>query len=317
MPEVNPMFDILIIGGGPAGYTAAIYAANFGYHTALVERGSPAGQMATAAHIENYPGFPEGIDGWSLLQKMRQQAENAGAEIIAGEVTNLVATKKTAYTATDTLEAKALIIATGAAPKRLGVDGEEALLGRGVSYCASCDGMFYRGRSVAVVGGGNSAVTEALHLSQICREVHLLHRREALRANRNNLQALMQRKNIILHTNQIVTSLLHNEKLTGITVDDTLHHVKSEISVDGLFICIGREPETKILHEALSMDKNGYLIADDSTLTSVPGVFAAGDVRTKEVRQITTAVADGTASAYSADKYLRAQILAGADKKCI
>ena len=298
-------YEILIVGGGPAGYTAALYAARSGRKTAVVEKLSPGGQMATTSTIDNYPGFPDGVDGFELGEKMEQQARKYGAETIYAEVTgaNLTAVPKVLHTSEGDLTADAVILATGAYPRELGLPEESALRGRGVAYCATCDGMMYRNKVVAVNGGGNTAVEDALYLSKLCAKVYLIHRRDQLRASAVYRKALDEQGVEILW-NSRVTALRHEGKLTGVELEDTKTGEKRELACDGLFVAIGRVPDTALFAGQVDMDEAGYLKADETCRTSLPGVFAVGDVRTKAVRQVVTAAADGANAAHSAEEYL-------------
>ena len=301
------MHDIAIIGSGPAGCTAALYCARFGRSVALFEKSVVGGQMSEAVSIENYPGL-DSIDGFTLAQKMLAQAEHFGAQNIAEAITSvrLDAEEKSLCTVKGkSYSARSVIIATGAHARKLGLEKESDLAGRGISYCAACDGMLYRGKTVAVVGGGTSAVTEALHLSQICEKVHLLHRRRELRAPELYQEALRRRLNIVFHPASEVQELLADDRLRGILVKDLETGSVYSQTLDGLFIAIGREPETSLIQGQLATDGDGYIFTDESTQTAIAGVFAAGDVRVKPVRQITTAVSDGTLAAFAAENYLK------------
>ncbi len=303
---MESVYDMIILGGGPGGYTAALYAARAGLRTAVVERLSPGGQMALTSQIDNYPGFSEGIDGIELALKMQQQAERFGAKTIYGEVTSvdLTAEPKQIQTSAGTLFGKTVGIATGANPRRLNLPEEQELTGRGVAYCATCDGMFYKGKTVAVVGGGNSAAAEALHLSRIAKQVILVHRRDTLRAEKIYYEPLMAAENVSFQWNSAVSEILHGEVVTGIRLRDTVTGEERKISCDGVFVSIGRSPATGLFDGVLALDPGGYIIAGESTATAIPGVYAIGDVRTKEVRQIVTAVADGAVAAHMAQEYL-------------
>lgn len=294
------MYDVLILGGGPAGCSAALYCARSALRCVVLE-GAVGGQMALTPHIDNYPGFPS-ADGFALAQKMRQQAQTAGAEFAAHTVqsVSLAGRVKTA----DGFSGKTAILATGASARRLGLANEAALIGRGVSYCAACDGAFFRGKRVAVIGGGNTAAGEALLLSHICSEVHLIHRRDTLRAGAAERQALCGLHNLHIHWNCEVAQLLADDFLRGAVLRSLGDGAISELALDGLFVAIGRSPTTALFTE-VDRDDAGYLKADESTHTNLPGVFAAGDVRTKPLRQIVTAVADGAVSALAAEEYLR------------
>lgn len=306
MAEQNKIYDTVILGGGPAGYTAALYAARAGLDTLLLEKFSAGGQMTQTAQIDNYPGFEEGIDGFSLGLKMQSGAERFGARTVQAEVLSVALNQNPKCVKTDAGEflTRTVIIATGAEHKHLGVQQEEELTGRGVSYCAACDGMFFRGKTVAVVGGGNSAAADALLLSRVCKRVYLIHRRDTLRAEKIYRERLEQTDNVIFKWNRTVTGLLHDTVLTGVTLHSTDGAETESLSCDGLFISIGRAPCSALFGGQTALDDSGYIIADESTRTNLPGVFAAGDVRTKAVRQIVTAAADGAAAAHYAEEYL-------------
>lgn len=301
----DSVYDCLIIGGGPAGYTAALYAVRAGLRTILLEKFSAGGQMTQTQIIDNYPGFEEGIDGFTLGFKMQQSAERFGSKTIQCEVMGVDFSQipKTVFTDSGEFKAKTVIVATGADHKHLGVANEEMLIGRGVGYCAACDGMFYKGKTVAVVGGGNSAVADALLLSKICKKVYLIHRRNTLRASKIYNEPLKNTKNIELVWNSRVTDFEFEQTITGVKVIGNDNTAKT-LTVDGVFISIGRAPATEIFKGKLELDDFGYIIANESTKTSVSGVFAAGDVRTKPFRQIVTATADGAVAAYYAEEYL-------------
>ena len=300
------IYDMVIIGGGPGGYTAALYGARSGLDTLILERLSAGGQMALTDQIDNYPGFEDGIDGFSLGEKMLRGAERFGAQTKMAEVraVRLNGAVKEIETAGGTLYGRTVILATGATPRALGVAGEQELIGRGVSYCASCDGMFYRGKTVVIVGGGNTAAADAILLSRICEKVFVVHRRDTLRATKIYPEPLMKAENIAYCWNSTVSELLHGDKLTGVKVRNIQTGEETEISCDGLFVCIGREPASELVKGQLELDGAGYIVADESTRTSLPGVYAVGDVRTKAFRQVVTAVGDGATAAYYADEYL-------------
>ncbi len=303
---LEDIYDVVIIGGGPGGYTAALYATRAGLSTLVLEKLAAGGQMALTLQIDNYPGFPEGIDGFTLGQNMKTHAENFGARTRFTEVTEVQLHQSPKCITTDTGEilARTVIIATGANHKKLGLDKEEAFAGRGVHYCAACDGMFYRGKTVAVIGGGDSAVADALILSRIAKKVYLIHRRDTLRATKVYNNALNDTDNIQILWNSQVTQLQSEETFSGIVVKNNLTGESNQISLDGLFISVGRQPATQLFEKELDMDKNGYIIANESTCTNITGVYAVGDVRTKLLRQIVTAVADGASAVYQIEKYL-------------
>ena len=300
------IYDVMILGGGPAGYTAAMYAARAGLSTLVLEKLFAGGQMTQTTQIDNYPGLPKGIDGVTLGMEMQAGAERFGVKTVYTEATavSLDGNVKTVHTAQGVFESKSLIIATGADHRHLGLEKEQALTGRGVAYCAACDGMMYRGKTVAVVGGGNSAAADAALLARVAEKVYLIHRRDALRASKVYHTPLESTANLEFVWNSTVTELLHGEKLTGVTVTDVNTGTQRQIALDGLFISIGRQPETRLFQGQLELDGGGYIIADETTRTSVSGVFAAGDVRTKPVRQIVTATADGAVAAHMAEEYL-------------
>lgn len=301
--------DILILGGGPAGYAAALYAARAGLDALVLEKLSAGGQMALTTQIDNYPGFDQGVDGFELGEKMQAGAERFGARSEIAEVTGaeLHGDVKTVHTAERDYAARAVIIATGASHRHLGLSGENELIGRGVNYCAACDGMLYRGKTVAVVGGGNSAAADALLLSRVCKKVYVVHRRDRLRATKIYHTPLTKAENVEFVWNNTVDALLAGDRLTALIIKNTVSGVISELPVDGVFISIGRAPETGLFGGMLELEPAGYIIADESTRTSVPGVFAAGDVRTKALRQIVTAVSDGATAAHYAEEYLMQQ----------
>ena len=300
--------DVLIVGGGPAGYTAALYAARSGLTTLVLEGTAPGGQLAAAESVENYPGEPQAVKVWYLAERMRQGAERSGAATVLARVTalRLPGPKKLAETEAGTFAGRALIYAAGAFPRRLGIPGEERLLGRGVSFCAACDGAFFRGRDVAVVGGGNSAVSEALTLSRLCRQVTVVHRRDTLRAERQGVQALEQAGNVRFLWNAAVEAITGDKAVAGLQYRDLVSGRQALLPCAGVFVAIGRQPETTLLAGQLPLDPAGYVSADETTATAVPGVFAAGDVRSKRLRQVVTAAADGAVAAHMAAAYLEA-----------
>ena len=301
---MDKIYDLVIIGGGPAGYTAAMYAARGGLDTVLVERLAAGGQMGLTDTVDNYPGFDEGIDGFTLGMRMQAGAHRFGARTVYGSVTsvNLSGKVKTVKTDSECLYAYTVIVATGASARRLGVRGEDELVGRGVHYCAHCDGMFYRGKHAIVVGGGNSAVSDALFLSRLCKSVTVVHRRDTLRAEKIYRDPLLAASNVSFMWNSKISAVNTDEngKFKSVTVSTDAG--EREVIADGLFVSIGRDPETSLFGE-LAQD-GGYILAGEDTLTSVAGVFAAGDVRTKPFRQIVTAAADGAVAAQAAEKYL-------------
>lgn len=309
MITMGNIYDMIIIGGGPGGYTAALYAARAGLKVVVLEKLSAGGQMALTNQVDNYPGFEDGIDGFSLGEKMQLQAERFGARTELTEVTSvdLQASVKIVNTTDGTFYGKTVIIATGANPRTLGIANEKELVGRGVNYCAACDGMFYKGKTVVVVGGGNTAAADALLLSRIAKKVIIVHRRDALRATKIYHAPLMQAENVEFRWNSTVTQLLHGDRLTGVMLQDLQSGEVSELACDGIFVSIGRSPASRLFSHQLALDDSGYIIAGEDTKTSLPGVFAVGDVRTKQVRQIVTAVADGAVASHYAEMYLAEQ----------
>lgn len=303
---MEKIYDIIVIGGGPAGYTSAIYTSRSGFDTLVLEKFSAGGQMIQTTQIDNYPGFPEGVDGFELGIKMQQGAERYGTKTLQAEVieVNLHDKIKKIKIPDGILLAHSVIIATGAEHKHLGLENEEKLIGKGVGYCAACDGMFYKGKTVTVVGGGNSAAADALLLSKICKKVIVVHRRDTLRAEKVYRTPLLKAQNVEFQWNSTVCKILADNKVTGVKIKNTIDGTEKEICTDGVFISIGRAPRTELFCGQLDIDENGYIIADETTKTSICGVFAAGDVRTKPVRQIVTAVADGASASHAAEEYL-------------
>ncbi len=304
---MDHIYDMLIIGGGPAGYTAALYGARAGLDTLVLEKLSIGGQMTQTSQIDNYPGFALGIDGFELGDQMRAGAERFGAKTRMAEVSavNLTSPVKRVETAEGPLFAKTVVIATGASHRPLGLTGEERYIGNGLGYCAHCDGMFYRGKTVAVVGGGNSAAADALYLSRICKKVILIHRRDSLRATKVYHDQLKNAENIEFMLDTTVQGLWGEPQLQGLEVRNSKTGESASIAVDGLFVSIGQDPATALFRDQVALDGSGYILAGESTETNLPGVFAAGDVRTKALRQIITAAADGAAAAQAAEEYLR------------
>lgn len=302
----NPVYDMIVVGGGPGGYTAALYAARAGLNVLVLEKLSAGGQMALTETIDNYPGFAQGVDGFTLAETMQQQAERFGACSEYAEVTalDLTADPKVLQTSAGTFAARTVVLATGADPRPLGLPDEEALTGRGVAYCAACDGMRYKGKTVVVVGGGNSAAEDALLLTRIARKVILVHRRDTLRATKIYHEPLQQAENLEFRWNSVVTALLHDGQLNGVRLRDLTTGTETELPCDAVFVSVGRQPATELVAGQLERDAAGYLVADETTRTSLPGVFAVGDVRTKPLRQVVTAVADGAVAVHMAEQYL-------------
>lgn len=300
------IFDMIIIGGGPAGCTAALYAARAGLDVILIEKMAAGGQMTFTGDIDNYPGFDEGIDGFTLGMKMLKGAGRFGAKTEYAEVeaVDFSGKAKKAVTANKVYLGKTVVISVGANPRELGLKDEKSLIGKGVHYCAHCDGMFYRGRTVVIVGGGNSAACDAIYLSRLAKKVYVVHRRDKLRATKLYHEPLMKAGNVEFVWNSTVSEFITDGRITGVRAADVNTGAVREIGCDGVFISIGRKPATDFLKGSLALDENGYVIADESTRTNESGVFAVGDVRTKALRQIVTAAADGAVAAHYAEEYL-------------
>ena len=297
----DKIYDMLIVGGGPGGYTAALYATRAGMSVLVLEKLAAGGQMAETPQIDNYPGYT-GLDGFTLGQQMKDTAEQFGAQSRFAEVTklHLESKIKSAETTDGTFYGKTLVVATGAHPRKLNVPGEQELFGRGVHYCAACDGMFYRGKTVAVVGGGNTAAAAVSVLSRVASKVLVIHRRDTLRASGVYHKPLQELTNAEFHWNTTVTEIRQGE----IAIENVTSGEKQILPCDGVFVSIGRQPETSLVEGLLHLDEQGYILADESTKTNIPGVFAVGDVRTKGLRQIVTAVADGATAVHYAEEYL-------------
>ena len=299
-------YDMVIVGGGPGGYTAALYAARAGLRTLVLEKLSAGGQMALTRQVDNYPGFVEGVDGYELAGQMQRQAERFGAKTRYAQVeeVDLAANPKVIRTSEGTFYGKTVVLAMGANPRELGLPEEKALVGRGVAYCAACDGMAFKGKTVVVVGGGNSAAADALLLSRIAKKVILVHRRDTLRATQVYHEPLMKAENVEFRWNSVVTQLLAGDRLTGVRLRDVKTGEETDIAADGVFVSVGRVPATELVAGQVELDRGGYIVAGESTETAIPGVYAAGDVRTKLVRQVVTAVADGAVAVHMAEEFL-------------
>lgn len=305
MPEVHE-HELVIIGGGAAGLTAGIYAMRYGLELVMLTVGAPGGQTATATTIENFPGFPEGITGAELIMRLTQQAENFGVTFQNAEVKEIQPEGERWRLICDNCEmlATAIILGVGASPRRLKIPGERDLFGRGVSYCATCDGFFYKSKTVAVIGGGNSAVEEALYLSDIAEKVYVIHRRDELRAERILAERAFKVDNLEFVWDTIPTEVLGDESgVTGLALHNNKTEEDSELEIDGLFVAIGYEPNTEFLGDLVELD-HGFIVTDSRMRTSQPGIFAAGDVRNTPLRQVTTAVGDAAIAADSAYRYV-------------
>ena len=302
----DKIYDVVIIGGGPGGYSAALYCARSGMSVLVLEKLSPGGQMATTGQVDNYPGFEDGIDGFELGEKMKKGADRFGAETAFDEVirVDLKAEPKKITTTGGELLTKTVVIATGASPRERGLPEEKKLRGRGVAYCAVCDGMRYKDKTVVVSGGGNSAAEDALFLAKICKKVYLVHRRDALRASMVYQNALKDSPVEFLWNSRI-EEILHEKKVTGVRLADVKTGEEREIACDGVFVAIGRVPDTAVFEGQVERNEQGYIIADETTRTNVPGVFAVGDVRTKPLRQIVTAASDGAVASKFIEEFIQ------------
>ncbi|MBC5709897.1 thioredoxin-disulfide reductase [Hungatella sp. L12] len=302
----DKIYDVVIIGGGPGGYSAALYCARSGMSVLVLEKLSPGGQMATTGQVDNYPGFEDGIDGFELGDKMKKGADRFGAETSFDEVirVDLQAEPKKITTTGGELLTKTVVIATGASPRELGLPEEKKLRGRGVAYCAVCDGMRYKDKTVVVSGGGNSAAEDALFLAKICKKVYLVHRRDALRASMVYQNALKDSPVEFLWNSRI-EEIFHEKKVTGVRLADVKTGEEREIACDGVFVAIGRVPDTAVFEGQVERNEQGYIIADETTRTNVPGVFAVGDVRTKPLRQIVTAASDGAVASKFIEEFIQ------------
>lgn len=303
---MDKLYDVIIIGGGPAGYTAALYSARAGLDTLVLEKMAVGGQMALTGDIDNYPGFEEGIDGFTLGMKMQQSAERFGAKTEYDEVISVDFSEKIKKIKTNFNEfkAKTVIISTGANPKELGLKNEKELTGRGIHYCAHCDGRFYKDKTVAVIGGGNSAVSDALYLSNLAKKVYLIHRRDKLTATNVYKAPLEKAENIEFLWDTVLSDVVFDQKVTDAEIKNLKTNEINRLPIDGVFISIGRKPASELFKNILALDDYGYIIANESTKTNLDGVYAVGDVRTKALRQIVTAVGDGATAVHFAEEYI-------------
>jgi len=317
------VLDMVILGAGPAGLTAAVYAGRARLRAVMIDRGVPGGQMATTDLVENYPGFPQGISGGELAQLMAEQAERFGVSLEMGEVEGVRQEGQlwSVQTSEGDFTSRALLIATGTRPRELGVPGEKELRGRGISYCATCDGAFFQDSEVVVVGGGDSAVAEAEFLTRYARKVTIVHRRDQLRAARSLQERVLGNPRVAVRWNAVVVAFQGEQRLEKVWVKDVKTGEESELPADGAFIYVGLLPNTGFLAEAIPLDENGYIVTDDSMAVCTPpekggpgvlqpfapGVFAAGDVRRKRLRQVSTAVGDAAVAAMAAEEYIAAR----------
>ncbi len=300
------VYDVIIAGGGPAGLNAALYAARSGLSCLLLEKMFAGGQMSTTTTLENYIGFPGGVDAITLAMNMEQQAKDAGAEIKYEEIKelDLSGAVKTITTAKGVLTAKAFIACMGAQPRTLGAPGEDAFRGRGVSYCATCDGALYKNKTVAVVGGGDTALEDALFLAKYCQKVYLIHRRDAFRGVQALVEQVKKLENVELVLSSVVKEIKGTNMVEAVTVSNVVTKDETKLSVNGVFVAVGTQPNTELLQGKLPLTAGGYVETDEEMKTQLPGVFAAGDLRQKPLRQVITAAADGAVAAYSVLKYI-------------
>ena len=299
-------YEVIIIGGGPAGLTAGLYTSRAGLKSLLIERGVFGGQILNASLVENYPGFPEGVSGFELGSLMHQQALRYGLEVITAEVTGLTQGQPSSVSTTEgSFEAAAIIIAAGSEYRKLGVTGEERLLGHGISYCATCDGFLFRDREVAVVGGGDTAITDALELSRHAKKIHVIHRRDQLRAGRVLQQRAFAQPKLEFIWNTVVEEALGDKVLEELKLRNVKTGQQSNLKVGGVFVAVGLMPNSQQFSNILQLDDIGYIVADEMMATSASGVFAAGDIRKNSARQVATAIGDGATAAMSAFRHLQ------------
>lgn len=300
------MYDVIIVGAGPAGLTAGIYASRGGLKTAIVELAMPGGQAASTENIENYPGFPNGINGYELMNLFHKQAITFGVEFIFEEVQKLDLKEqiKKIHTNSQILEARAIIITAGSKPRLLGVPGEDTFRGGGVSYCATCDGAFFKGKTVVVVGGGDAALEEGTYLTKFAEQVIIVHRRTGFRASQIAINRAQENPKIRFELNAVVEEILGLNHVEGVRIQDVLTGVQRDIRADGVFIYVGTDPNAQFINEEIETDDRGYILTDPRLQTNIQGVYAAGDIRNTPLRQVATAVGDGALAAVEVEKYL-------------
>ena len=307
--KTKTSYDVIIIGAGPAGYTAGIYCSRARHDTLIISGLLPGGQLMNTTDVENYPGFDEGIMGPDLMLTMRKQAERMNTTIIDDVVVNVDFRAKPfkVLTGSEEYEAKAVIVCTGATPRKIGIEGEQTFSGKGVSYCATCDGAFFRNQDIAVVGGGDTCMEEATFLTKFASKVHIIHRRDAFRASKIMQDRALSNENIEVHWNSVIEDIKGDQKVQQIILKDTKTGENKTLEMGGVFVAIGHEPNTELFKNQLEMDENGYIIQKQNTETSVKGVFTAGDVHDHRYRQAVTAAGFGCMSAIDVDKYLSEQ----------
>ena len=307
--KTKTSYDVIIIGAGPAGYTAGIYCSRARHDTLIISGLLPGGQLMNTTDVENYPGFDEGIMGPDLMLTMRKQAERMNTTIIDDVVVNVDFRTKPfkVLTGSEEYEAKAVIVCTGATPRKIGIEGEQTFSGKGVSYCATCDGAFFRNQDIAVVGGGDTCMEEATFLTKFASKVHIIHRRDTFRASKIMQDRALNNENIEVHWNSVIEDIKGDQKVQQIILKDTKTGENKTLEMGGVFVAIGHEPNTELFKNQLEMDENGYIIQKQNTETSVKGVFTAGDVHDHRYRQAVTAAGFGCMSAIDVDKYLSEQ----------
>ncbi len=307
--KTKTSYDVIIIGAGPAGYTAGIYCSRARHDTLIISGLLPGGQLMNTTDVENYPGFDEGIMGPDLMLTMRKQAERMNTTIIDDVVVNVDFRAKPfkVLTGSEEYEAKAVIVCTGATPRKIGIEGEQTFSGKGVSYCATCDGAFFRNQDIAVVGGGDTCMEEATFLTKFASKVHIIHRRDTFRASKIMQDRALGNENIEVHWNSVIEDIKGDQKVQQIILKDTKTGENKTLEMGGVFVAIGHEPNTELFKNQLEMDENGYIIQKQNTETSVKGVFTAGDVHDHRYRQAVTAAGFGCMSAIDVDKYLSEQ----------
>jgi len=307
--KTKTSYDVIIIGAGPAGYTAGIYCSRARHDTLIISGLLPGGQLMNTTDVENYPGFDEGIMGPDLMLTMRKQAERMNTTIIDDVVVNVDFRAKPfkVLTGSEEYEAKAVIVCTGATPRKIGIEGEQTFSGKGVSYCATCDGAFFRNQDIAVVGGGDTCMEEATFLTKFASKVHIIHRRDTFRASKIMQDRALNNENIEVHWNSVIEDIKGDQKVQQIILKDTKTGENKTLEMGGVFVAIGHEPNTELFKEQLELDENGYIVLKNNTQTSIDGIFSAGDVHDHRYRQAVTAAGYGCMAAIDVDKYLAEQ----------